>query len=190
MSRPDLHVTGQGVQHRRNALGERSSIASRQVCAADTATEENITSNHIPTGLIDEDDVTWGVPGRPPHGQSEATKFEDLSVLQRVGMKLGKRVHGNPIHLRRPWCHFVGDAVLPVHPGEEAIPLFQSGTAEDMIEMGMGQQQRLGCPPALLERSLELGPLVRSGHAGVDDDGPIGPIVKDHCVFRKSVECQ
>ena len=132
---------------------------------------------------IDENDMTRSVSGVHRTVSVKSPEFEDLTILQRIGMKRGEHVHRHPVHLSRTRCHLVGDAVLQDAPSKQAVPLLHPGTAEHVIEVGVGQQKRPGRPPALLELTLESGPLVRSRHAGVDDDGTFGAVVEDHGVF-------
>lgn len=182
------NIIAQGEQHLPDASDQCVHAPARQVGAAHAALEQYVPAEHEFLSGMPEGDVPGGVPRDEQHFESVITQ-RDLVAFGPIDHRLGRGGAGHTVELPLALSRVQQGQVCTVHLRQQAVALVHPSTAEDMVDMRVGQHkadrgQRVIRQP--VRQHLLFSPVTA---AGVDHDG-LTAVVHHPGILLEGVESE
>ena len=189
MTRKDFRVVGQMKQPFDDVRTQLLIIASRQIGAADAATEKRIASEDPTFHHSIKTDASHGMAWRADDFESALSHLDDLAIFQIDIRKVAvtqkqQSEHGSLLPRTKEVIFHIG-----MRSYLDAVTLFHWDVTHNMVDMAMRIDDHQRFEAMSVDEPEKLVFLACIRAARVDDDTFFGIVVIDDiCVFPKGIE--
>ncbi len=166
------HIVAQREQLLVDAADELVEIAAGQIGAADAALEEHVAGDDEALRLTVEGDMPRSMPRNEEHLEFIGAERDHVAFLDEA-RRIGRGLAAHAVELALPGRQLQQREVGVVQLGQQAEALVRPVAAEDMIDVGVGEDEAHGRELPLGQPVLELPLLGGVPAARVDQDGAL-----------------